>query len=120
MSEMSPVQTQVRNGPALIEDLAQVLATTDLEDLPGAAAQRRMAPSNRTLIPEPGVVPRQSAILMLLYPSIEEGEREIEMLFTVRAPTLGHHSGEISFPGGGAECVDNRCGKRRFGRSRKS
>ena len=107
MSEMSPVQTQVRDAPALIEDLARILATTDLEDLPGSAAQRHMAPSNRTLTPEPGVTPRQSAILMLLYPSIEEGEREIEMLFTVRAPTLGHHSGEISFPGGGAECVDN-------------
>jgi 8-oxo-dGTP pyrophosphatase MutT (NUDIX family) len=107
MSDAAPVQTQVCDAPALIEDLAHVLATTDLEDLPGAAAQRRMAPSNRTLIPEPGVNPRQSAILMLLYPSGGEDEREIEMLFTVRAPTLGHHSGEISFPGGGAECVDD-------------
>lgn len=107
MSDTALVQMQVRDAPALIEDLARILATTALEDLPGAAAQRRMAPSNRTLIPEPGVNPRQSAILMLLYPSGGEDEREIEMLFTVRAPTLGHHGGEISFPGGGAEYGDD-------------
>ncbi len=109
MSEAASVRTQMRDGPVIIEKLAHTLATKDLENLPGAAAQRRMAPSNRTLIPEPGVNPRQSAILMLLYPSGGEGAQkvEIEMLFTVRAPTLGHHSGEISFPGGGVECVDD-------------
>jgi len=106
MSEMSPVQMRLRNAPAIIEELAHVLVTMHLADLPGAAAQRRMAPSNRTLTPEPGVTPRQSAILMPLYPSGGERKIEVEVLFTLRAQALDHHSSEISFPGGGAERGD--------------
>ena len=112
MSEAASARTQIRNAPAIIEELAHILATTDLEGLPGAAAQRRMAPLNRTLTPEPDVTPRQSAILMPLYPSDGEAEDEraraikIEVLFTLRAQALDHHSSEISFPGGGAERGD--------------
>ncbi len=107
MTEISSARMRIHNAPALIEDLAQVLATTNLEDFPGAAAQRRMAPSNRALTPEPGVTPRQSAILMPLYPSGEGREIEVEVLFTLRAQALNHHSSEISFPGGGAEYGDD-------------
>jgi 8-oxo-dGTP pyrophosphatase MutT (NUDIX family) len=46
--------------------------------------------------PPPGIVPREGAVLVLLYP--HAGQWHLPL--TVRAGTLRHHSGEVSLPGG--------------------
>jgi 8-oxo-dGTP pyrophosphatase MutT (NUDIX family) len=69
--------------------------------LPGASAQDRLAPRPRREWP-PGFNPahiRHAAGLVLLFP-IEE---RAHLLLTVRADTLGRHSGQVSFPGGVVE-----------------
>lgn len=52
--------------------------------------------------PEPDVVWRRSAVLILLYP--RAGEDYI--VFMRRTDTVAHHKGQISFPGGGQEAGD--------------
>lgn len=47
--------------------------------------------------------PRQAAVLVLLYPD-EDGTAHV--LLTERVDRGGHHSGEVSFPGGRAEPED--------------
>ncbi|MBN1876333.1 MAG: CoA pyrophosphatase [Anaerolineae bacterium] len=61
-----------------------------------------MAPPQRQLYPSNGSTPRQSAVLMLLYPT----QAGVTLLYTLRTTTLSHHRGEISFPGGGSEPGD--------------
>ncbi len=72
------------------------------EPLPGVIAQTKMAPQARRMQPEAGVMPRQAAVLLPLYPD----HNTIHLLFTHRPDQLAHHAGEISFPGGGAEPED--------------
>jgi 8-oxo-dGTP pyrophosphatase MutT (NUDIX family) len=57
---------------------------------------RRTPPADRP--------PRPAAVLVLLYPDEEETAR---VVLTERASRDGHHSGEVSFPGGKAEPDDD-------------
>lgn len=73
--------------------------------LPGRKAQRRMAPAPGSLAPpSPGHVPRQSGVLLLLYPSPEKGD--LFLVLTRRTDTVADHKGQISLPGGGVEPHD--------------
>ena len=69
--------------------------------LPGFAAQGRMAirPRPGGFTPPEGVVPRESAVLVLLYP--RGGELTVALIH--RADDGGSHSGQVSFPGGGQD-----------------
>ncbi len=53
--------------------------------------------------PPEGVRPRPAAVLVLLHPD-ESGDARV--VLTERATRDGHHSGEVSFPGGRAEPED--------------
>jgi 8-oxo-dGTP pyrophosphatase MutT (NUDIX family) len=70
--------------------------------LPGSKAQHLMSPPQRISHPHRGIKPRNSAILILMYPT----SHGIHIPFTLRLHTLAHHAGEISFPGGGVEEKD--------------
>lgn len=70
--------------------------------LPGAAAQRRFAPSpvRPGWTPgQPGANTRTAAVLLLLYP-LESG---VGVPLTVRASGLARHAGQISLPGGASD-----------------
>ncbi len=53
--------------------------------------------------PPPGRSGRPAGVLVLLYPD-DEGQARV--VLTERASRDGHHSGEVSFPGGAAEPAD--------------
>jgi 8-oxo-dGTP pyrophosphatase MutT (NUDIX family) len=53
--------------------------------------------------PPPGRPGRPAAVLVLLYP---DGDGMTRVVLTERASRDGHHSGEVSFPGGKAEHDD--------------
>lgn len=55
-------------------------------------------------VPRPGIVPKPSAVLVLIHPD-DEGEARV--VLTERATRDGHHSGEVSFPGGRMEAGDD-------------
>jgi 8-oxo-dGTP pyrophosphatase MutT (NUDIX family) len=55
-------------------------------------------------VPPPGIVPKASAVLVLIHPD-EQGEARV--VLTERATRDGHHSGEVSFPGGRMEAGDD-------------
>jgi 8-oxo-dGTP pyrophosphatase MutT (NUDIX family) len=58
----------------------------------------------RSGVPPPGIVPRAAAVLVLVHP---DGRGDARVVLTERATTRGgHHSGEVSFPGGRAEDGD--------------
>lgn len=54
--------------------------------------------------PPPGRPGRPAGVLVLLYPD-DDGLAHV--VLTERASRDGHHSGEVSFPGGAAEAVDD-------------
>ena len=60
-------------------------------------------PRPRPSWPAPDGTSRPAAVLILLYPD-DEGEARV--VLTERADRGGHHSGEVSFPGGRAEPGD--------------
>src|SRR5262245_66477272 len=67
-------------------------------ELPGAPAQDRLAPIPRRNWP-PGFNParvRHAAGLLLLFPDHDQAH----IVLTVRADSLGRHSGQVSLPGG--------------------
>lgn len=70
--------------------------------LPGRQAQQLLAPVPRRHVPEPGVTPRRSAVLLPLLADTDE----ISIILIKRKNDLNHHAGEISFPGGAVECQD--------------
>lgn len=72
---------------------ADVLTPVILED------PRRRPPET----PPPGRVGRPAGVLVLLYPDADGVAR---IVLTERASRDGHHSGEVSFPGGKAEPGD--------------
>jgi 8-oxo-dGTP pyrophosphatase MutT (NUDIX family) len=93
--------------------LQQMVMTTTLDDLerrlrlslagplPGAEAQRRMAPE-----PRPGWLPgrsssesRAAAGLLLLFPAASP----VHLVLTVRSSRLPSHAGQVSLPGGAVE-----------------
>ncbi|HEY8989515.1 MAG TPA: CoA pyrophosphatase [Candidatus Limnocylindrales bacterium] len=51
----------------------------------------------------PSPTARPAAVLVLLYP---DADREARIILTERVTYDGHHSGEVSFPGGKAEPAD--------------
>lgn len=71
--------------------LDEILVLRDLEG-------RTMRPMQ----PPPGVTPRESAALLLLYPSADE----LWLPLTVRSARVTTHRGEVSLPGGGADPAD--------------
>jgi 8-oxo-dGTP pyrophosphatase MutT (NUDIX family) len=76
---------------ALIADLSSALA----RPLPAAAAHVLMAPTPRRTWPAGGRV-RHAAGLLFLFPRAGHAH----VVLTVRAETLGRHSGQVSLPGG--------------------
>ena len=55
-------------------------------------------------VPPLGIVPKAAAVLVLIHPD-EHGEARV--VLTERATRDGHHSGEVSFPGGRTEPGDD-------------
>src|SRR5690554_6386191 len=75
------------------------------EPLPGTRAHAKMAPSARPLPPtyfSGQGSPRQSSVLILLYP----GQDGLYLPFIQRPVYEGPHSGQISLPGGTCEPCD--------------
>jgi len=82
----------------LFTDVVARLEAGLATDLPGAAAQSLLAPVPRRDWP-PGFNPariRHAAGLLLVFPRDERAH----VVLTVRADTLGRHSGQVSLPGG--------------------
>ena len=55
-------------------------------------------------VPPPGIVPKASAVLVLIHP---DAGGEARVVLTERVTRDGHHSGEVSFPGGRMEPGDD-------------
>src|SRR5256885_16629582 len=76
-------------------------------DLPGPAAQERLAPRPRRQWPA-GMNPariRDAAGLLLVFPASADHDKHphgasAHIVLTVRADTLGRHGGQVSLPGG--------------------
>lgn len=66
------------------------------EELPGQKAQMKMAPVHRFDFPEPEETAKPSSILILFYPH----SNSVYTVLIKRASYNGHHSGQVSFPGG--------------------
>jgi 8-oxo-dGTP pyrophosphatase MutT (NUDIX family) len=80
-------------------EMIEIIRAALRRPLPGRPAQLTMAPRPRPLEPPPGVEPRRAAVLLLLYPV----DQLLYLVLTVRSAGLNHHSGQVSFPGGGWE-----------------
>lgn len=89
-SAMPPRERLLRDGPALVRHLARTL--------PPVGAVPPVDPAFGPLA-EP---PREAGVLLPLY--TRDGVPHL--LFTLRAPTLSRHSGQISFPGGSRDRED--------------
>jgi len=76
-------QAALLPGPAIQPE--QLLL---VRDLAGNLARR--------VDPPPGVIPRQAAVLLLLYPDADD----LRLPLTVRSDRLPSHRGEVSLPGG--------------------
>ncbi len=70
--------------------------------LPGVPAQLKMAPPHHEIHPQPQVIPRQSAVLILLHMTAQG----IAIPLTRRSLNLNHHRGQICLPGGRLENSD--------------
>ncbi|MCF8332279.1 MAG: CoA pyrophosphatase [Bacteroidales bacterium] len=70
-------------------------------ELPGETAHRYMAPYGRNLQLQKKSIPRDSAVLIGLYP-----DQEWKTCFIQRPQYDGVHSAQIAFPGGGREQQD--------------
>src|SRR4029453_16116927 len=55
-------------------------------------------------VPPPGIVPKASAVLVLIHP---DADGEARVVLTKRATRDGYHSGEVCFPGGRDEPGDD-------------
>jgi len=85
-----------------LETLVAQLECQLLKELPGKNAQMKMAPLNRFDFPEPSKPAKLSSVLILLYPH----NNEVYTVLIKRASYNGHHSGQVSFPGGKFEKGD--------------
>jgi 8-oxo-dGTP pyrophosphatase MutT (NUDIX family) len=72
------------------------------ENLPGKSAHIKMLPTGRILDENP-VNKRNAAVTILICPNTEGEE---ELMFIKRTEYEGHHSGQVSFPGGKADKED--------------
>lgn len=90
------------------EAFEEIISALKESKLPGELAQSQMAPPFReTLIKRQtltGKPPRQAAVLALFYPN---KSNETTLVFIVRKSYDGVHSGQIGFPGGKPELVDD-------------
>ncbi|MCA9913354.1 MAG: CoA pyrophosphatase, partial [Anaerolineae bacterium] len=78
--------------------LQELIAALALPEFDGQQAQMQMAPAGRAQMrPRPDNPPRDSAVLVLLYPDPEDG---LSLILTRRAERLRGHRGQVSFPGG--------------------
>jgi len=85
-------------------DLESIRAALAFPDFDAIAAQRRMAPSDRPFTFPAGLTPRQSAVLILLYPlSLDNSDLAWHFPLMRRVEYPGVHSGQISLPGGQSE-----------------
>jgi 8-oxo-dGTP pyrophosphatase MutT (NUDIX family) len=88
----------------LFSDVLPRLEAAFQQELPGEAAQDMLAPIPRREWPagfNPARV-RNAAGLLLIYPgrSVPPAAGDAHIVLTVRADTLGRHSGQVSLPGG--------------------
>ena len=84
----------------LLRRLREKLSTAEL---PGFAAQKRMAPAMRGTPITPLKTARQASVLALLYPV----GGELHLLYIQRtSPKRDRHAGQISFPGGSVDPGD--------------
>lgn len=82
----------------------QIEQSLNLNNFDGQKAQMGMSPAGRSeMKPEPDNPPRQSAVLVLIYPKMGEG---LQLILTKRTDTLRGHSGQVSFPGGSMDEED--------------
>lgn len=71
-------------------------------ELPGVAAHQMLLPEGR-LILDQGIKKVHASILILIYPD----NTNQETIVLIKRPTYnGHHSGQVSFPGGKMETTD--------------
>jgi 8-oxo-dGTP pyrophosphatase MutT (NUDIX family) len=73
-----------------------VQEAVNLTDLNFSEAQQRMSPIPRGWVKR-DTPPKQSAVLILLYPEIDN---RLNIVLTLRNAGLRGHSGQVSFPGG--------------------
>jgi 8-oxo-dGTP pyrophosphatase MutT (NUDIX family) len=73
-----------------------------LFDLPGRAAQEKLAPKHSRTISSDN--PKQDAAVSLI---ILSGKEKTELVFTKRSEYDGHHSRQVCFPGGKTERTDS-------------
>lgn len=73
----------------------------NLPHFDGKKAQMGLAPEGRNLMmPDPNSPPRQSAVLVLIYP---KAGADLHLLLTKRTEHLNGHKGQVSFPGGSVD-----------------
>jgi 8-oxo-dGTP pyrophosphatase MutT (NUDIX family) len=80
-----------------------LLKTELAKKLPGKDAHMKMIPKGR-IIDENPRQKRNAAVAILIYPN---GEGEEELILIKRNEYEGHHSGQVSFPGGKEDKEDN-------------
>jgi 8-oxo-dGTP pyrophosphatase MutT (NUDIX family) len=83
--------------PIRLDRWRAVLSTT----LPGDEAQQLMAPAYRGSFQHTGK-PLKAGVMILLYPF----QNDVNLVFIKRNEYEGHHSGQVSFPGGAFEPDD--------------
>ncbi len=79
-----------------------VLQAIQLSNFDAGQAHQRMSPVPRGW-QKKETPPKQSAVLMLLYPEIDE---RLHIVLTLRNAGLRGHSGQVSFPGGKRDIED--------------
>lgn len=89
-------------GAVSLETLVEQLKVRLEDELPGEKAHVKMAPAHRFDFPENKERARLSGVLILLYPFKDS----VYTVLIKRAAYNGHHSGQISFPGGKYEDKD--------------
>lgn len=83
-------------------DLDKAIKEELLLELPGIATQEKLAPKH-TRIPFPQSAKQNAAVGIILL----SNNKNTDIIFTKRATYDGHHSGQVSFPGGKEEKLDN-------------
>jgi 8-oxo-dGTP pyrophosphatase MutT (NUDIX family) len=83
-------------------DLYKAIKEELLLELPGIAAQEKLVPKH-TRIPLPQSAKQNAAVGLILL----SDNKNTDIIFTKRATYDGHHSGQVSFPGGKEEKLDN-------------
>lgn len=83
-------------------NLSSAIKEELLSDLPGRKAQEIMAPEHPRTFPPSHLVKQNAAVSLIIL----AGNDKTDIILTKRAEYNGHHSGQISFPGGKEEESD--------------